>query len=204
AGQSELKGSEIFAAPADTEGAAATLKPDILNFKIHLRRSAVSNRPAANVRKNSLDIRIFHANDGGAIERNLVNELGKSSTNFVDRGVVIQMLPVDVRHNRDNRGQLQKRAVALVRLDNQELALADTRIRATHGADPAAHNHGRVETGRIENRRHYGSGGGLSMTSGDRDAEFQAHQFSQHFAAGDYGNLEPARLCHFRVVFVKR
>src|SRR6478672_4461035 len=73
AGKIELKDPEIFAAPVDLELAATSGEPDILNLEIHLRRSAVSDRPAANVGKNLLDVRVLHADDGGAIEWDLVN-----------------------------------------------------------------------------------------------------------------------------------
>src|SRR6185437_2674210 len=80
----------------DLELAATSGEPDILNLEIHLRRSAVSDRPAANVGKNLLDVRVLHADDGGAIEWDLVNEIGKGRADFVNRGVMVQMLPVDI------------------------------------------------------------------------------------------------------------
>ena len=119
-----------------------------------------------------------------------------------DARVMIQMLAVDVGHDREDGRKLQKRAVAFVRFHDQKIALADARVRSAHGRDFAADHHRGVHARMAQDGRDHRSGGGLAVTARDRDAVFQAHQFGEQFAARDHGNLQAARFLHFGIRFL--
>ncbi len=80
--------------------------------------------------------------------------------------------------------------------------MAHPRVGTTHGSHFAAHHHGRIQSGHVQNGRGHRGGGGFSVTSGDGDAVFQTHQLSQHFAARDHGDGQSARFLDFRVLIV--
>ena len=89
-------------------------------------------------------------------------------------------------------GQLQERAVALVGLDHHPVAGPEPRVGAI-GVDDAAVDHGRVESGGLEQRRHERGGRRLAVRAGDRDALLEPHQLGEHFGAANDRNAPRAR-----------
>ena len=61
-----------------------------------------------------------------------------------------------------------------------------------------------IEAGEVQDGRGHGSGGGLAVAAGDRDAVLEAHQLGQQLAARDDGDLQAAGLLHFGVLFIDR
>ena len=136
---------------------------------------------------------------GRAVERHLLDELEERRADLGDGCVVIQVLAVDVGDHRQNRAELQERAVAFVGFDHQEIALSHARVGAAHGRGFSADHHRRIEAAGIEDRSGHGRGGGFAVAAGDGDAVFQAHQFGQQFAARDDRELQTARFLDFGI-----
>ena len=96
-------------------------------------------------------------------------------------GDVIHRLVHVLHHaHRQNRRELKKRSVALVRLHNHEVAAAEASVGA-NGIAPPADDHRGIESGILHHRRNHGGGAGLAVRSGHGHAVFQTHQFGQHF-----------------------
>ena len=99
----------------------------------------------------------------------------------------------------DVGGQLEERAVALVGLDHHPVPGPEPRVGAV-GVDDAAVDHRRVESGRLEQRRHQRGGRRLAVSAGDRDALLEPHQLGEHFGAANDRNAARARRDDFRIV----
>ena len=78
------------------------------NHKVGLSTDAVRNHAASNRWQYLLDVVIVEAQDCRAVKRNFVDEVSECSPNCLDVGVVIEMLAVYVRDDRDNRRQFQE------------------------------------------------------------------------------------------------
>jgi hypothetical protein len=100
--------------------------------------------------------------------------------------------------------QRQERAVALVGLGHQVVALAPARVGQAERVDAAADDRGRVEAGRHQHRVHHRRRGGLAVGAGDRDAELHAHQLAEHLGARDDRDLARARRLDLGVVALDR
>ena len=116
---------------------------------------------------------------------------------------MVEMLGVDIGDDGDVGRQLQKRAVALVGLDHHPVAGAEPRIGAI-SVDDAAVDHGRVESGGVEQRRHQRGGRRLAVRAGDGDAALEAHELGEHFGAAHDRNASLARCCELRIVALDR
>ena len=75
--------------------------------------------------------------------------------------------------------QVQERRVGLVGLGDQEIALAEARVRVGR-QQPAADDERRIEPAFGEHRRDEARRRRLAVRAGDRDALLQAHQLGQH------------------------
>ncbi len=100
-------------------------------------------------RKKLLDVFVVQAQNRRAVERHLLDEFEERCADLDDGRVMIQMFAVDVGDDGENRAELEKRAVAFIRLDHQEIALPDARIGSAHGRGLAAHHDGRIEPARL-------------------------------------------------------
>ena len=177
---------------------------DLRGLHVGLCRGPIGHGPPLDFGQYGLHIGIVHAHNRRAVEWNLVDELHERRLNRCKRRVVVEVLAIDIRDHRQNRGQFQKRSVAFIRFHQQNFTMSQTRVGAAHGSDSSAHHHGGVQTGMVQDGRGERGGGGLSVASGHRDAVFQAHQFGQQFAARDHRNLQPASLLHFGILLVHR
>ena len=81
-----------------------------------LRALAVGDDSPIEGRQHLLYVFVIQAEDCRAIKRNLLHELNKCSTDLDDGWIVVQVFVIDVRHNGQNRAQLEKRSIALVGL----------------------------------------------------------------------------------------
>ena len=81
----------------------------------------------------------------------------------------------------------QERAVALVGLRDQHLALAEPRVRAQADHAPAD-DRGRVEPARREHLGGHRGRRGLAGRAADRHAVLHAHQLGEHLGARDHGD----------------
>src|ERR1035438_271940 len=157
---------------------------------------------AVHSRKQLLYIFVIQAQNRRAVKGNFLDKFEERGANLDDGRVVVQVFAIDIGYDRENRAQLQKRAIAFVRFHHQEIAASHPSVRATHGGDFSPYDYRGIQSGHIQNSGGHGSGGGFSVTAGDGDAVFQTHQLSQHFAAGDDGDGQAARFLHFRILVV--
>ncbi len=169
-----------------------------------MRALAVRDGAAFDLRQDLLYVLIVQAQESRAVKRDFVDELGKRFADFLDAGVMVEMLAIDVGDDRENWRQLQERTIAFVRFHHQKFALADTRVGTAHGGDFAAHDHRRIQARKIQNRRNHRRRRRLAMAPADRDSELQAHQFGQQFTARDHGNLQAPRFLDLGIAFVYR
>src|ERR1035437_9431553 len=202
AGDTQGETADTGGAIADIELAEKRAADDIGGLDIGLRGGAVGDGAAADFGEQALHVGVVEADDGGAVDRHLVDELDEGGADGVERRVVIQMLAIHVGDDGDDGRELEEAAVALIGFDDQEIATAHAGVGAAHGADASADHYGGVQTGEIEDGGGQGSGGGLAVAAGHRDAVLEAHELGEEFAARDDGDLEAAGLLHFRVLFL--
>ena len=165
-----------------------------------LRAGAVGDHAPTDAGQDPLDVLVVEAEDGCAVERDLIDELGEGGFDFIDpAGVVVEVLAVDVGDDGEDGRELQERAIALVGLDHEELAGPETGVAAAHGADASADNDCGVKSGVDEDGRDHRRRGGLAVAAGDCDAELQPHEFGEKFASGNYGDADPPGFLNFGV-----
>jgi hypothetical protein len=143
------------------------------------------------------------AEDGEAVEGDLLHEAEKARAQGVEVAPVVEVFGVDVGDDGDGRRQAVERAVRFVGLDHCPVALAQPRVRAV-GVDDAAVDHRRIEPARVQQRRHQRRRRGLAVGAGDRDGALQAHDLGQHLRAVDHRQAAAAGLDQFGVVLLDR
>ena len=164
-----------------------------------LVREAVGHHPPLDPRQDVLHRRVVEAQHGAAVEGDLVHEAEEGLLDVGEVAVGVEVLAVDVGDHGQGRGELEERAVRLVGLRHQELALAQPRARA-EDAEPPAHHHRGVEPAAVEHQRHHRGGRGLAVAARHRDPVLEAHQLGQHLGARDHGDPVAPRLGHLGVV----
>ena len=162
-------------------------------------RSAVGDGPALHAGEQPPQIVVVVAGDDHSVERHRVHELQEGLLHVVHVAIAIHVLAIDVGHHREDRRELQERAVALVGLGHQVLRLAQPRVGA-HRIDAAADDHRGIESAGGQHRRNHRRGRGLAVHAGDGDAVFQAHQLGQHLGALDHRNVLLVRGDDFGIV----
>src|SRR5256885_591691 len=98
---------------------------------------------------------------------------------------------------------IEEAAVAFVGFDDKIFAFAE----AGGGSglvEFAANDERRIKMRGSENARDHGGRGGLSVSAGNGDAVFEAHQFGEHFRARDNGDFALVRFDNFRIVGLNR
>src|SRR5690242_3855152 len=115
-----LELTQFLSAEAKAESTGMVTASGRGNREVRLRNHAVGDRPPPDRGENLLHILLVETHDGGAVERHLIYEFRECRSNLRDRGVVIEMLAVDVRDHGENGRELQERAVTLVRLHHQQ------------------------------------------------------------------------------------
>ena len=127
--------------------------------------------------------RIIDADHGKAVEREVVHEVDEGILQLVI-GLVIgaHVVAVDVGDDGDGRLQVEEGGVALVSLGDEEVALAETGVRAPRVEAPAD-DVGRIAACHREDARDEGGRGGLPVGARNRDAVTEAHELSEHLGA---------------------
>ena len=110
------------------------------------RRQAIGDVALADERRQARRRRVVGADHDQSIERHLVGKVQKRGGQRRLGAEVVQVLAVDVGHHRDHREQVAERAVGLVGLGDQDLALAEARVRPER-ARLAADDRRRIEPG---------------------------------------------------------
>ena len=94
------------------------------------------------------------------------------------------MLPVDVGDDGEAGAELQKGAVALVRLGHDHLPVSQPGV-APDAGELAADHHRRIQAAVGEERRHHRSRRRLSVAAGDGDGELHLQELGEHFGPRD-------------------
>ena len=164
---------------------------------------AVGHDRTLHAGEQPLHARIIAADHVEAVKGNLVHEADEGFVNGLLISVMVQMIPVHVGDDVDDRQQAEEGAVGLVRLRDEILALPEPGVCAV-GIDPPPDDHGGIELGGVEDGGGQGSGGSLAVRPGNGNAGAQAHELGEHLGAGDDRNPLPARGDHLGVVFAHR
>ena len=109
-------------------------------------------------------------------------ELRERLLELAERAVGGVVVELDVGHHRHVAGELEERAVRLVGLGHDPVALAPARI-GPAGAHLAAHDEGRVASGLEQHVGDHGRGGGLAVGAGHRDRALEPRELAQQVAA---------------------
>ena len=97
----------------------------------------------------------------------LAQELAKTLVQVFRGMVEIEMIDLDIRHDRRFRGKAEERIIRLARFHQRERA-AGTGIAAQPGQFPAQHAGG-IMPGFQENHRQHAAGGGFAVRAAHRD-----------------------------------
>src|SRR6266436_1747858 len=174
----------------EAAGHARELQP--ARDEVGTRLEPVRDDPLLDAREQELDVRLIQAQHRRAVERHLVDERDERVADHVEAPVVVEVLGVDRRDDRDRRRQLQERPVGLVGLGDEELALAQSRVRAEARHSPP-HDDRRIEAALGQNGADHRRRGRLAVRARHRDAVLEAHQLGEHLRARDRRDLALAR-----------
>jgi hypothetical protein len=128
-----------------------------------------------------------------------VTELGERGLQSGEVTVRVEVVGVDVGHDRRVRAVVQERPVALVGLGDEVLAGAVVRARADLGEFPADHK-GRIAAAVLQHRGEHGGRRGLAVRTGDRDRAPASHRRGQRLGAVQHAQSPGPRLDQFQVV----
>ncbi len=182
------------------EAGYSAVKVDVQKTHVGLRILAIGEDPAIlDPPDKLLHGRMVVAHDGEAVERQVSDQRQKGVLDRVEGLEVVEVLGIDVGDDHDVGRELEERPVALVGLDHHPVPGAEPRVGAI-GVDDAPVDHGRVESGRLEQRRHERGGRRLAVGAGDRDALLEPHELGEHFGAANDRNAPRARRENFRIV----
>src|SRR5712672_2048477 len=198
-GMEELENAEIVAFVGQPKFAAQPFELDVTDDQISLAGCAVSDDGALNAGNDGLHVGLIEAENRRAIEGHAIDELHEGVLNVFERGILIEMFPVDGGDNGDHRCEEQKSAVAFIRFDGEKFTFAKSRGGARL-VDPAANDKRRIEMRSGQDGRNDGGGGRFPVRASYCDAVFQAHQLRQHFRTRDNRNLFLVRLDNFGIV----
>jgi len=177
----------------------AVLGPDAACPNVGLRIEPVGQyAPVNDPGDQLLHLWMIRAEHCETIEGDILDEGVEGVAYALERAVMVQMLRVDVRDDRDSRRQLYERAVRLVGLNGHPFALAQPCIGAI-GVDDAAVDHCWIVTRGIQEGGHHRSGRRLSVRSADGDGPFQAHQLAEHLGTPHHRQKLCTRRINFRV-----
>ena len=113
------------------------------------------------------------------------------------------MIGFNIGDHRHHGLQVKKGRVTLVGLGDQEAAGTQLGI-AANAVDQTTDDKGGIQARLGEDIGNQAGGGGLAVSTRDRDTVAIAHQFRQHFRPGHHRNTRRTGGKHFRVLFVYR
>src|SRR5437588_10010773 len=127
---------------------------------------------------------IIDASDDRAARPHVFREDAERFDDVVEAAVVLEVIGLDIRDNGDLRPQLVEGAVVLVRLDDDDVALAVLGVRGDVLQD-AADDDGRIEAGIFENGGDHGRSRGLAVCPGNADAALFIDDRREQILAAD-------------------
>ncbi len=170
-----------------------------VDAEIGILARPIRHLPTVQLGKQRAQGLVVVAQNHHSIERHPIHELEERPLDVLHVAIAVHVLAINVRHHGQNRRQLKKGPVALVRLGNQVVGITQPRVR-THRIHAPTHDNRGIEPAPGEYRRDHGRGRRFAVHPGDRDAVLQAHQFRQHFRAADHGNELLVRSRDFGIV----
>src|SRR5882757_2830629 len=170
----ELENAEIIAFVGQAKFAPQSFELDLADDQISLAGCAVSDDGALHIGNDCLHVGLVEAENRRAIKGHAIDELHEGVLYVFERGILIEMFPVDGGDNGDHRCQEQKSAVALVGFDDEEFTFAKSRGGASL-VDAAADDKRRIEMCRSQNGRDDGGSSRFPVRASYRDAVLQAH-----------------------------
>ena len=97
---------------------------DIVAANVGLGGEAVGDdAPVAQARDDRLDLGMVDAEQGGAVEGHVLDELDEGVLDLLEAAIMVEMLGIDVGDHRDRAVEPQEAAVALVGLDHHPVDL---------------------------------------------------------------------------------
>ena len=186
------------------EPRAEAIGPHVARAIRGLRCDAERGEPLRQLWQDLHDARVVEAERAHPVERDAVAEVGERLLHVVEGDVVIEVLGIDVRHDRGGRRQREERAIALVSLGDEIVAFAPARVRETERIDATADHRRGIVPGGHQHRVHHRRRGGLAMRAGDRDRVLHPHQLAEHLGARDHRDLARARGFDLGVVALDR
>ena len=97
------------------------------------------------------------------------------------------MIGLHVGDHGDDRRELEKRAVVLIRLRDEVVPVSQSRV-GPEDVDPPSHDDRRIEAGLRQDHPRQRGRGRLAVGPRDRDPLLQAHDLSEHLGAPDDRN----------------
>ena len=172
--------------------------------EVRLRGEAVGHLASRHLRNNGLNARMIEAEDRQAPKGNPVGEGREGFLQGLVGSVVVEVLGVDVGHDRDDRSQAQKGTVAFVRLCDEQIARSQSGPgRIGPGREhAAADDRRRIQAHCIEGVGDERGGRGLSMTARDGDSVLEPHHFREHLRSRNHGNVSGLGFAKLGIVCV--
>ena len=147
---------------------------------LRVRGEAVGDDRLGDRRQDLAHVGVVDAQHRDAVERQPLREVDERALQPLEVVAVgLHVVGVDVGDHGQRRLQVEERRVGLVGLGDQELALAEPRVRVRR-QEPAADHERRIEAAFGQHRRDQARRRRLAVRAGDRDALLQAHQLGQH------------------------
>ena len=143
---------------------------------------------------------VVDAQHRDAVERQPLREIDERA--LQPREVVavrLHVIGVDVGDHGQRRRQVEERRVGLVGLGDEEIALAEARVRIRR-QQAAADDERRIEAALRQHRGDQARRRRLAVRAGDRDALLQAHELGQHQRARHDRHAALARRDDFGIV----
>ena len=184
--------------PPDLEDRLESLDAQLARLPVGVGRGAVGDEALVHVRQQAAHVHVVHAEHREPVEGHALDELQIRRAHLLHVAEVIEVLRIDVGHDRDDGGEEEERAVALVGLGDQVLSLAESRVRPER-AQLAADDDGGIASSLAQDRPEQRGGGGLAVRARDRDAVLHAHQLGEHLGARDHRHLQLARAHHLGI-----
>src|SRR5437667_165332 len=166
----------------DVEAAGQPRQVDAPGHQIRARRQAVRDEALLEARDQHLDVRLVEAQHRRAVERHLVDEGQEAFPDRVERAPVVEVLGVDRRDHGDGRREGEERAVRLVGLGDEEVALTEPGV-ASEARPAAADDDRRIVAALGEDCPDHRRRRRLSVRAGNGNAVLESHQLGQHLCA---------------------
>src|SRR5262249_44229532 len=117
--------AEIITLIRQAELAARAHELNVADNQVCLRRSAVGDDRALNVRDDGLNVGLVETKDGGAVERHTVDELGERILDVCERVILVEVLAIDGSDDGNDRSKKQEGTIAFVGFNDEVLTLPE-------------------------------------------------------------------------------